>query len=110
MSKFTPKKLSSAFTYADETATEAGRSNGGWVRLAKVAGSAPEPYVVAARKTASGVQFACSCAHWKFRLSKTGELCKHQEAFLNAGESPKGKHKVWYFKAGQSFATVLAAA
>lgn len=101
--------LSPAFAAADEAATPEGRSRGGWVRLCKVQGSAADPYVVAIRKvkTERQFQFGCGCKDWIFRRQKSGQLCKHQRAFLMDAIQHPGKF--WMYKAGVAFAQTVAA-
>ena len=102
--------LTPAFEAADAIASEDARSKGGWVRLCKVQGSAKSPYVVAIRKvkTERVFQFGCGCKDWIFRRQKTGQLCKHQRAFLmDAIENPG---KFWMYKSGVAFAQAVAEA
>jgi hypothetical protein len=94
---------------AEKASTPAGRSRGGWVRLARVesrTGREVEPYVIAIRAIASDrspVQFGCSCPDWVYRKQKTGESCKHQREFLShvGGSSPR--IGLWLYKAGAAF-------
>lgn len=102
--------LHPAYAAADAAATPEGRSRGGWVRLCKVQGSAADPYVVAIRKvkTERQFQFGCGCPDWMYRRQKTGQLCKHQRAYLmDAISNPSA---FWMYKAGVAFAQAVAAA
>lgn len=95
------KKLAYAKAIEAETVT----TYGSWVRLASVASmSGGESYHVALRKLKTGeCQFGCSCKDWIFRRQKTGEMCKHQMAYVAGGATngtDSGKVKVWYSKAG----------
>lgn len=98
---------------AEEASTAAGRSRGGWVRLARIesrSGREVAPYVIAIRAVASEhspVQFGCSCPDWMFRKSKSGGTCKHQREFLShMGGSAPGIG-LWLYRAGAAFTGVL---
>jgi hypothetical protein len=100
--------LTPAYAAADEAASEQGRSKGGWIRLCKVQGSSADPYVVAIRKvgTPGGFQFGCGCKDWIYRRQKTGQLCKHQRAYL--AEAVENPGKFWMYRAGVAFAQTVA--
>lgn len=98
---------------ADKVSTPAGRSRGGWVRLARIesrSGRDVPPYVIAIRGIASEktpVQLGCSCPDWLFRKMKTGGTCKHQREFLaHLGGSAPGIG-LWLYKAGAAFIGTL---
>jgi len=102
--------LVSALEVADANATQAGRSKGGWIRLAKCQGSAAEPYVIAARPVSTDrqVQFSCSCPDYLYRKSKIpGACCKHMSRFF--AESATKPGEFWFYKAGVSFVAAVAA-
>lgn len=102
--------LVSALEVADSCATAAGRSRGGWIRLAKCQGSAAEPYVIAARpvRTDRKVQFSCSCPDYIHRKSKIpGACCKHMSRFF--AESATKPGEFWFYRAGVSFVAAVAA-
>lgn len=94
---------------ADKASTPAGRSKGGWVRLARIesrSGRDVAPYVIAVRAVASEskpIQFGCSCPDWIFRKAKSGGTCKHQREFMShlGGSSPATG--LWLYKAGAAF-------
>lgn len=97
-----------AFEAANAVSTQYGRSRGGYIRLARVAGSGAEPYVIAVRRLKNGtIQFGCGCPNWIYKRQSSGTLCKHQESVLTGGLNHKGKAKVWYYKAGGAFVEVL---
>ena len=108
--------VKAAMSMAREVATPESLTQGGWIRIGKVA-SMTDPsksYQVAIRPTATekGFQFGCSCPHWIHRCNKNGTTCKHQDAVLATGVTPKtpsGKVKVWWNLSGEAFVQALAA-
>jgi hypothetical protein len=96
--------LLAALEVADSCATDAGRSKGGWIRLARVQGSAESPYVIAVRRVSTDrkVQFSCSCPDFLYRKQKIpGALFKHQQRFFNECATKPGQF--WFYKAGHAF-------
>jgi len=95
-----------------EASTAAGRKSNGWVRLARFRsfseakpGEKAPTYVLAIRPLVGekGYQLGCSCPDWMHRRSKTGELCKHQTAFLAHAGGTKPKAGKWLYRAGSAF-------
>jgi len=104
ISKVSVSVLKAAFEAADTCATTAGRSKGGWVRLAKVQGSAAAPYVIAIRpvSTERQYQFSCGCPDYLYRKSKVpGACCKHMQRFFQESTTTPGSF--WFYKAGKAF-------
>ena len=99
------KGLEKAYEVAAMTSTSNGRSPGGWIRLARVQGSASEPYVVAIRRisTPQRFQFGCGCPDWVYRKRRTGALCKHQRMLFQG----KSQTRVWFYKAGTMFFQII---
>lgn len=98
---------------ADKVSTPAGRTQGGWIRLARVGsrtGRDVKPYVIAVRARNHArvpVQIGCSCPDWMFRKLRSGETCKHQREFMAhiGGSAPN--IELWIYKAGAAFLSVL---
>ena len=104
---FSVPALSAALNTAMDHATSL--SQGGWVRLAAVEGSAKDPYIIAARRLKDGrVQFSCGCPHWRFRCQTQGVICKHQQAFLCGGLLGGKPAKIEWQTAGVFFLQTLA--
>lgn len=106
--------LDPAFVAAAKVSPSWSRTRGGWMRLARVKGTAKKPYVIAVRRCegSRGFQFACGCAHWRNRLNAASvrgaehKLCKHQERFLR--EAVKVDRSIEFFESGLLFVRAIA--
>jgi len=94
-----PKTLLAGYRAANSESTARGRSNGGWVRLAR-ARDESGCYIVAIRPIAKGCQLGCSCSDWVDRRLHTRNLCVHQRQLLGLS---KKDSRFWLFKAGKAF-------
>lgn len=104
--RLTPRVLSKGWEVAHAASTEAGRSPGGWIRLARVKGLEEEPYVIAIRPAGKGFQFGCSCKDWIYRRRHTRTMCKHQRQFLTLAVSEP--RRFWFYRAGHAFVSAVA--
>ena len=97
--KLQSKILLEGYRAANSVSTARGRSNGGWIRLARVEDQDGK-YVVAIRPIAKGFQLGCSCSDWVDRRLHTRNLCTHQRQLLKLS---KKDSRFWLFKAGRAF-------
>lgn len=97
-----------AYESALKTSTKFGQETG-WIRLARMLSMDDNrsqdgtTYIISCRKVHGGekMQFGCGCPDWVYRKQHTGDLCKHQVAFLT--QPVRRSFEMWYYAAGKAF-------